>query len=179
MPGNETGGVGNFWYSFHQSLIERISKSDFVYRYSFDYGLVHFVAFDGETDFAYSPEWPFLRDTGGNGDLPTEAETFSTDSGPFGYIEGPGSNVYNTTAYEQYQWMKADLEAVDRAKTPWVSYVSRNIDQTDKLLGHCNEPSPHVQLSSLFVPKEYAQCMGITLPAKRRRHVPFRSYPLV
>ncbi len=31
MPGAEVGGVGNFWYSF-------------------DYGMVHFVSLDGETD---------------------------------------------------------------------------------------------------------------------------------
>ena len=38
MPGTETGGVGNMWYSF-------------------DYGLAHFIALDGETDYANSPEW--------------------------------------------------------------------------------------------------------------------------
>ena len=46
MPGSESGGVGNFWYSF-------------------DYGLAHFVSVDGETDFPYSPEWPFVADVNG------------------------------------------------------------------------------------------------------------------
>lgn len=46
MPGSESGGVGNFWYSF-------------------DYGLAHFVSIDGETDFPYSPEWPFVADVDG------------------------------------------------------------------------------------------------------------------
>ncbi len=47
MPGEETGGVSNFWYSF-------------------DYGLAHFVSIDGETDFANSPEWSFAEDIKGN-----------------------------------------------------------------------------------------------------------------
>ncbi len=101
MPGPETGGVGNFWYSF-------------------DYGMVHFVSLDGETDYAYSPEWPFVRDTDGNG-LPTPNQTYVTDSGPFGAING---NWTDNEAYEQYQWLKNDLENVDRSKTPWVSLNS-------------------------------------------------------
>lgn len=67
MPGAETKGVSNFWYSF-------------------DYGNAHFISLDGETDFAYSPEYPFVRDLTGNETLPKENETFSTDSGPFGMI---------------------------------------------------------------------------------------------
>ncbi len=65
MPGNESGGVGNFWYSF-------------------DYGNAHFISIDGETDFPYSPEYPFVRDITGNETLPTENQTYVTDSGPFG-----------------------------------------------------------------------------------------------
>ena len=57
MPGPETGGVGNFWYSF-------------------DYGLAHFISLDGETDFAYSPEWPFLRDLTSGETHPTESQTY-------------------------------------------------------------------------------------------------------
>ncbi|KAF2101320.1 acid phosphatase AphA [Rhizodiscina lignyota] len=98
MPGDETGGVGNFWYSF-------------------DFGLAHFVSINTETDFAFSPEWPFVRDTKGHGDLPAENQTFITDSGPFGYING---NYTDNTAYEQYQWLLKDLKSVDRKKTPWV-----------------------------------------------------------
>ena len=97
MPGTETGGVGNMWYSF-------------------DYGLAHFIALDGETDFANSPEWPFIRDTKGKDQTPTESETFITDSGPFGDI----GNYTDTTTYQQYKWLVKDLAAIDREKTPWV-----------------------------------------------------------
>ncbi|KAK5682662.1 hypothetical protein LTS10_005791 [Elasticomyces elasticus] len=103
MPGEETGGVGNMWYSF-------------------DYGLAHFVTFDGETDYPYSPEWPFVRDLKGNETLPTEDETYVTDSGPFGTIEDDQWKV--KTAYQQYQFLKKDLESVDRTKTPWVIAMS-------------------------------------------------------
>lgn len=102
MPGSETGGVSNFWYSF-------------------DYGLAHFVSFDGETDYYQSPEYPFVADLTGNETHPTEEETYVTDSGPFGYIDG--SYKYNEN-YEQYNWLKADLAAVDRSKTPWVFAMS-------------------------------------------------------
>jgi hypothetical protein len=99
MPGAESGGVGNMWYSF-------------------DYGLAHFVSIDAETDFAYSPEWPFIRDTAGAPGLPAEAKTFPTDSGPFGVID---DNQYkDNSAYQQIQWLAKDLAAVDRKKTPWV-----------------------------------------------------------
>lgn len=99
MPGAETGGVGNFWYSF-------------------DYGLAHFVSINGETDFAYSPEWPFVRDATSNETLPTESQTFVTDSGPFGAIDG--NNWKDNKAYQQLQWLAQDLAAVDRTKTPWI-----------------------------------------------------------
>lgn len=106
MPGEETGGRSNFWYSF-------------------DYGLAHFVSFDSETDFAYSPEYPFQRDVyGKNETLPTPAQTYETDSGPFGYIQGGIPQVFNNSAYEQYQWLKKDLAAVNRTKTPWVIAMS-------------------------------------------------------
>lgn len=80
MPGPESSGRTNFWYSF-------------------DYGLVHFIAFDGETDYAYSPEVNFLTDTGGKNATPIPAETFAMDSGPFGNIDGWGANTYNNSAY--------------------------------------------------------------------------------
>lgn len=96
-PGNFTGGVGNMWYSF-------------------DYGLAHFITLDAETDFANSPEWPFARDLHGNETFPQEKETYITDSGPFGRV----SNYSDNKAYEQYQWLKSDLEKVDRSVTPWI-----------------------------------------------------------
>ncbi|RAL08271.1 purple acid phosphatase family protein [Aspergillus homomorphus CBS 101889] len=102
MPGAETGGVGNFWYSF-------------------DYGLAHFVSIDGETDFANSPEWPFAEDIKGNETHPTAAETFITDSGPFGAVDGSYKNTKN---YAQYKWLQQDLAKVDRSKTPWVFVMS-------------------------------------------------------
>ncbi|BDD62549.1 hypothetical protein MAP00_007518 [Monascus purpureus] len=98
MPGDETGGVGNFWYSF-------------------DYGLAHFVSIDTETDFAYSPEWNFKEDVKGKDRHPTPSETFVTDSGPFGTIDG---SIYDTKSYAQYKWLAQDLASVDRTKTPWV-----------------------------------------------------------
>jgi hypothetical protein len=97
------GGVGNFWYSF-------------------DYGLTHFISLSGETDFAYSPEWPFLRETKGKAGPPTEAQTFITDSGPFGTIDD--GKYTDNTAFQQIKWLKADLAAVNREKTPWVVAMS-------------------------------------------------------
>ncbi|KAH8678143.1 Metallo-dependent phosphatase-like protein [Xylariales sp. PMI_506] len=102
MPGVETGGVGNFWYSF-------------------DYGLAHFVSFNGETDYAYSPEWPFVRDLSEGETKPQKNETYITDSGPFGSIDGDWTVNEN---YEQWQWLKKDLASVDRKKTPWVIAMS-------------------------------------------------------
>ncbi|OBT80077.1 hypothetical protein VF21_01118 [Pseudogymnoascus sp. 05NY08] len=102
MPGDETGGVGNFWYSF-------------------DYGLAHFVSIDGETDYAYSPEWPFVRDLKNGESHPLETETYPTDSGPFGKIDGTWQD---NTGYEQYQWLAKDLASVNRTKTPWVIAMS-------------------------------------------------------
>lgn len=102
MPGKESGGVGNFWYSF-------------------DYGLAHFISFNSETDFPYSPEWPFVRDVNGEKRLPMENETYSTDSGPFGYIK---SNWTENESYEQYHWLKQDLAKVNRKKTPWIIAMS-------------------------------------------------------
>ncbi|OBT67459.1 hypothetical protein VE03_03049 [Pseudogymnoascus sp. 23342-1-I1] len=102
MPGDETGGVGNFWYSF-------------------DYGLAHFVSIDGETDYAYSPEWPFVRDLKNGESHPLETETYPTDSGPFGRIDGTWQD---NTGYEQYQWLSKDLASVNRTKTPWVIVMS-------------------------------------------------------
>ncbi|KUJ06529.1 acid phosphatase AphA [Mollisia scopiformis] len=97
MPGGETGGVGNMWYSF-------------------DYGMAHFISFDGETDFANSPEYPFARDVKGNETLPTEQQTYVTDSGPFGAV----GNYSDSKTYAQYQWLQKDLASIDRCKTPWV-----------------------------------------------------------
>lgn len=102
MPGNESNGVGNFWYSF-------------------DYGLAHFISLDGETDHANSPSKSFADDVKGDEKLPKESETKPIDSGPFGSVKG---NVKDNKAYEQYQWLKDDLASVNRTKTPWVIAMS-------------------------------------------------------
>ncbi|KAF5699699.1 acid phosphatase [Fusarium mundagurra] len=154
MAGDKSGGKGNLWHSF-------------------DYGLVHFVSIDTETDYANSPDKTFREDIekakkeedckGKDKDMPkcktkTESatatststwtctplpsddvyetddleeetylqsgkahplrnETYITDAGPFGYIEG---SIHDNKAYEQYHWLKEDLKNVDRCKTPWV-----------------------------------------------------------
>jgi hypothetical protein len=102
MAGEESGGVGNFWYSFN-------------------FGLAHFISLNGETDFAFSPEWPFVRDSKGKG-LPTEAQTEITDAGPFGTIDG--NDYTNNKAYQQVKWLEKDLKSIDRTKTPWVIAMS-------------------------------------------------------
>lgn len=94
--------MGNFWHSF-------------------DYGLAHIISMDAETDFAHSPEWSFADDVNGDGSLPMENQTYPTDSGPFGAIDG---SIYDSTGYQQYQWLQADLAKVDRQKTPWVLVIS-------------------------------------------------------
>jgi hypothetical protein len=62
--------------------------------YSFEYGLVHVVMFDTETDFTDAPDAP-----GGSAGL---------DSGPFG------------APNQQLQFLEADLASVDRTVTPWL-----------------------------------------------------------
>ncbi|KAJ4155504.1 hypothetical protein LMH87_000744 [Akanthomyces muscarius] len=102
MPGGESGGVSNFWYSF-------------------DYGLAHFISFNGETDYPNSPEASFARDVKGSGKAPKANETYITDSGPFGAVNG---DITKKESYEQYKWLQEDLAKVDRTKTPWVIAMS-------------------------------------------------------
>lgn len=79
MPNEESGGKKNMWFSF-------------------DYGPVHFVQINTETDF-------------GNGIIAPGEPTGSGKeyAGPFGSYQN-----------EQYDWLNRDLAAVDRHKTPWV-----------------------------------------------------------
>lgn len=79
--------------------------------------MAHFISLDSETDLAYSPAWPFIRDLSGNESHPMRNETYVTDAGPFGYINGSWKD---NKAYEQYQWLAKDLANIDRSKTPWV-----------------------------------------------------------
>lgn len=62
--------------------------------YSFEYGMVHVVMFDTETDFVNAPDAP-----GGSAGL---------NSGPFGATN------------QQLEFLEADLASVDRTVTPWV-----------------------------------------------------------
>ena len=62
--------------------------------YSWDHGMVHYITFNTETDFPNAPDLP-----GGSG---------VEDAGPF------------APTGTQLAWLKADLAAVDRKKTPWV-----------------------------------------------------------
>ncbi|KAJ5656194.1 hypothetical protein N7507_008144 [Penicillium longicatenatum] len=75
MPSEQSGGLENFWYSW-------------------DYGMVHYIQFNTETDFPDAPDLP-----GGSGD---------ENAGPF---------APNGT---QLEWLKKDLASVDRKKTPWI-----------------------------------------------------------
>ncbi|KAL2211080.1 hypothetical protein CC79DRAFT_563797 [Sarocladium strictum] len=115
MPGDETGGVGNFWYSF-------------------DYGLAHFVSIDAETDYPDSPEASFARDEAKNGvDHITPDDTYVTDSGPFGKVDG---DLEDNKAYEQWNWFKKDLESVDRSVTPWIFVMSHRPLYSSQVSGY-------------------------------------------
>ncbi|KAI1810726.1 Metallo-dependent phosphatase [Poronia punctata] len=63
--------------------------------YSFEYGMMHFVMLDTETDFPKAPDQP-----GGSAGL---------NGGPFG-----------SSPMQQLDFLVADLASVDRAVTPWV-----------------------------------------------------------
>ena len=123
-PGDPTIGRGNMWHSFDYGK-HPIIISISIIRLTLMKGLAHFISFDSETDFAKSPEYPFQRDKGynaANGSLPLESATYTTDAGPFGRVVG--GNFNNITAYEQIQWLQADLAAVNRTKTPWVIAIA-------------------------------------------------------
>ena len=102
MNGENSGGVGNFWYSF-------------------DYGLAHFINLDSETDFPNSPSYTFAEDLDGKDGKITPDKTYVTDAGPFGKISG---SYKENKAYEQWNWFQKDLASVDRSKTPWVFVMS-------------------------------------------------------
>jgi hypothetical protein len=75
MPGDESGGYKNMWYSF-------------------DYGMVHVVVINTETDFPGAPSGPNTSLNGGN-------------------FQG---------LTQQLAWFAADLQAADnnRAQVPWI-----------------------------------------------------------
>lgn len=101
MPNQESGGKDNMWYSY-------------------DYGLVHFVQINTETDF-------------GNGIIgPDEPKgSAKENSGPFGKY-----------ANEQIDWLNKDLASVDRCKTPWVIVAGHRPWYTvgeDNICGDCQK----------------------------------------
>jgi acid phosphatase len=63
--------------------------------YSFEYGMMHFIMIDTETDFTKAPDGP---------------------GGSAGFNTGPFGN----TATQQLDFLEADLASVDRAVTPWI-----------------------------------------------------------
>lgn len=116
-------------YNHRWSTPSKWSQGVQNHWYSFDYGLAHFISFTAETDYANSPEKSFAYDLTGNESAPKENETFVTNSGPFGYINGSFKVNEN---YEQWQWIKADLAAINRTNTPWVfAYAHRPMYSTE------------------------------------------------
>ncbi|KAK0560089.1 hypothetical protein OC861_006416 [Tilletia horrida] len=81
MPGSlgNKGALGNFWYSF-------------------DYGMVHFVMYDTETDLGVGRLGP--EELGGGS---------GANDGPFGKYMN-----------QQLDWLQADLAAVNRTTQPWI-----------------------------------------------------------
>jgi acid phosphatase type 7 len=78
-----------------QSLASKAqSLANPPFWYSFEYGMVHFVMIDTETDFTSAPDGP-----DGSAGL---------DSGPFGF------------SGQQIDFLEADLASVDRSVTPWL-----------------------------------------------------------
>lgn len=93
-------GQTNFTaYAEHWNMPGKPGKSQ-NFWYSYNDGLVHYIILNFETDFGagiYGPD-----EVGGKG---------KQMSGPRGAVN------------EQIDWLKADLAAVDRCKTPWVIAV--------------------------------------------------------
>lgn len=113
-----------YQHRFRSSSAESLSVANFWY--SFDYGLAHFISLDGETDYVDSPSYSFARDIAGSDDPdethPTPSQTFVTDAGPFGAVDG--GRIDDNDAYQQNQWLVADLKGVNRTRTPWVVAMS-------------------------------------------------------
>jgi 3',5'-cyclic AMP phosphodiesterase CpdA len=90
MPGQK-----NFTgYRNHWKMPSAQSGGVENFWYSWDNGMVHYIIFNTETDFPDAPDLP-----GGEG---------KENAGPF---------APNGT---QLAWLKKDLAAVDRQKTPWI-----------------------------------------------------------
>ncbi|KAK4057353.1 hypothetical protein OIO90_001420 [Microbotryomycetes sp. JL221] len=101
-PNNITGldwcleGQKNFtFYKEHYRMPSQESGGVNNFWYSFDYGLAHFIMLDTETDLGHGLEGP-IEDNG------------KQVNGPFGLMN------------QQVDWLKNDLNKVDRSKTPFV-----------------------------------------------------------
>ncbi|TAQ86417.1 hypothetical protein B7494_g5261 [Chlorociboria aeruginascens] len=92
MPTAFSSTSSNATAKISANTAQQLAKPPFWY--SFEYGMVHVVMFDTETDFADAPDGP-----GGSAGL---------DSGPFG------------APNQQLQFLEADLASVDRSVTPWL-----------------------------------------------------------
>lgn len=79
MPSQESNGKENMWYSY-------------------DYGMVHFVQINTETDF-------------GNGIIAPDEPNGSGNE---------NAQPFGSYANEQIDWLNKDLASVDRCKTPWI-----------------------------------------------------------
>ncbi|BGP42811.1 hypothetical protein JCM10450v2_006926 [Rhodotorula kratochvilovae] len=90
-------GQTNFtFYSEHYKMPSYESNGRGNFWYSYDNGMVHFVSLTSETDLGEGLTGPIENST-------------NNHNGPFGAYPN-----------EQVDWLKKDLAAVDRAKTPWV-----------------------------------------------------------
>lgn len=92
MPTAFSSTSSNSTAMINANKAQMLAKPPFWY--SFDYGMVHVVMFDTETDFTDAPDAP-----GGSAGL---------DSGPFGATN------------QQLEFLEADLASVDRTVTPWL-----------------------------------------------------------
>jgi hypothetical protein len=92
MPSSFTSTSANQTAKINANKAAALAKPPFWY--SFEYGMVHVVMIDTETDFANAPDQP-----GGSAGL---------NGGPFG------------TTNQQLDFLAADLASVDRNITPWV-----------------------------------------------------------
>jgi len=135
MPSQESGAgdVGNMWSSF-------------------DYGMVHFVMIDTETDFPNAPEGP----------------NTTLASGPFGGGVNPA----------QLTWLQNDLQAANenRSSIPWIVVLGHRPAYTGSTFGggSVDNFSPVVQ--NVFSPifEQY----GVDLYISGHLHFYERMYPI-
>ena len=92
-------GQTNFTgFKNHFRMPSDVSGGTGNFWYSFDSGMAHFIQLDTETDLGHGFVGP--DEVGGS--------------------EGEGADAVNATMNAQAAWLAADLDAVDRRKTPWI-----------------------------------------------------------